>query len=103
MIDNVEEMVEKLVCLFFLLFIDMLIDYFGLEEDVVISFGIQMEVVEMYQKEEEEEEEKLENSGSEDVVYEMILILFFDQFIGLLLGVSVGMDDVYYISIVILL
>lgn len=40
MIDNVEEMVEKLVCLFFLLFIDMLIDYFGLEEDVVISFGI---------------------------------------------------------------
>lgn len=56
----------------------------------------------MYQKE-EEEEEKLENSGSDDVVYEMILILFFDQFIGSLLGVSVGMDDVYYISIVILL
>lgn len=57
----------------------------------------------MYWREEEEEEEKLENSGSEDVVYEMILILFFDQFIGLFYGVSVGMDDVYYISIVILL
>lgn len=56
-----------------------------------------------WKEEEEEEEEKLENSGSEDVVYEMILILFFDQLIGLLLGVSVGMDDVYYISIVILL